>query len=1180
MYRQYSHCLSALLCGLFALVLGTVSAQTNRTARETALQFLQSNPAQFELSAADVSDVKVIREYSSKHNGVTHVWVQQQLAGIPVSNGLFGLHVRPNGEVAHLGHDFISNLQGRVNTTLPSISASKSLALAMTALGLDGLQLPNLKEKTNDRNWIFEKGEISKKEIPVSICFHKERNGQLRLGWLMIIDQAKSADLWSITIDAQSGQVLRKQNHTIYCKAGHPHRVGETCDAKAPATPFKYTSAKKVEVVMDETYNVFALPTESPAHGARQLVTNPAFPEASPYGWLDVNGAVGNDFTYTRGNNTWTFDDSSNDDTPVAADAASGGSTLNFDFPYSANNEPGGNRDAAIANLFYMNNMLHDITYIFGFEESAGNFQAKNYKPIGQEGDEVYAQALDGSGTNNANFSTPPDGSNGRMQMYVWSGTAGGNVKVNEPGSVSGTYIEGGTGGAWGGVITSTPLTADVVLMDDGSGDPTWGCQPFTIDVEGKIVMIDRGGCEFGAKSLAVQQKGAVGCIICDHEDPPISGSMGAGAVGAQVTIPVVSMKKADCALLRQYAGSTLNMTFVTPTAGTGPAQLDGSFDNGIIAHEFGHGLSNRLTGDGFSCLGNAEQMGEGWSDWVTLVMTVNPGDQGVQKQGVGTFVLRQTNDGVGIRRYPYSTNMSISPITYGTVAENPAVHALGEIWAATLWDLYWNMVEKYGYDSDLSNTTSGNFRAMQLVIDGMKLQPCSPGFISGRDAILLADEMNYSSVDTCLIMSTFARRGMGINASQGANDNATDGIENFDPIPTCVKELKIIKTTSTPTINPGEEASFEIVVTNHRDETVQNVVVTDPIPSGMTFVSATNGGSNVGGIVTWNLGAMPTGQVKTLAYTLKSDPTIGSIRTFGDVMDEEIEWYSTFSEGDQIFQLETDDVKVGTSAWRGPATETACDYTLETTVTFEVTGNKPTFRFWHKYDTEKGSDGGFLEFKDVNSASQAWIRLPKEKVYRNSYDGKISYATVPIPGLYGFSGSSNGWVESFVDLSDFVGKTLTMRFRFASDAAATVPDGQWIVDGLEMNNVLNYVTEACITGTNANTACAATPNAGVVINPVPVGTNEPLANNGILMTVQPNPATQFVQVSLSKNMEGSIQVDLYSTDGRLVLSNQRNGLSLGSMISLDVQNIPTGVYSIRLQSNLGTSTEKVVIKH
>src|SRR5262249_37592937 len=76
---------------------------------------------------------------------------------------------------------------------------------------------------------------------------------------------------------------------------------------------------------------------------------------------------------------------------------------------------------AAVVQLFYLNNFMHDKLYELGFTEAAGNFQSNNFGRGGLGNDAVQADAQDGGGFNNANFSTPPDGSPGRMQMYIFS---------------------------------------------------------------------------------------------------------------------------------------------------------------------------------------------------------------------------------------------------------------------------------------------------------------------------------------------------------------------------------------------------------------------------------------------------------------------------------------------------------------------------------------------------------------------------------------------------------------------------------------------------------------------------------------------------------------------------------------------------------------------------------------
>src|SRR5690606_5981269 len=70
---------------------------------------------------------------------------------------------------------------------------------------------------------------------------------------------------------------------------------------------------------------------------------------------------------------------------------------------------------------------------------------------------------------------------------------------------------------------------------------------------------------------------------------------------------------------------------------------------------------------------------------------------------------------------------------------------------------------------------------AIQLVVEGLKLQPCSPGFVDGRDAILEADQLLYGGANQCLIWDVFARRGLGVSASQGSSNSNTDGTEAFD---------------------------------------------------------------------------------------------------------------------------------------------------------------------------------------------------------------------------------------------------------------------------------------------------------------------------------------------------------------------------------------------------------------
>ena len=95
---------------------------------------------------------------------------------------------------------------------------------------------------------------------------------------------------------------------------------------------------------------------------------------------------------------------------------------------------------------------------------------------------------------------------------------------------------------------------------------------------------------------------------------------------------------------------------------------LDGSFDNGIIAHEYGHGITSRLVGGAqtVSCLNNDETMSEGLSDWIGLMLMLKEEDFPEKAVGYGTYATSQAIDGPGIRNAPYSTDFSVNDYTYG----------------------------------------------------------------------------------------------------------------------------------------------------------------------------------------------------------------------------------------------------------------------------------------------------------------------------------------------------------------------------------------------------------------------------------------------------------------------------------------------------------------------------------
>ena len=212
------------------------------------------------------------------------------------------------------------------------------------------------------------------------------------------------------------------------------------------------------------------------------------------------------------------------------------------------------------------------------------------------------------------------------------------------------------------------------------------------------------------------------------------------------VTIPAVAVTQADGAAIKAAiaAGPKTGSVQKNPAH---PGIRDGDLENGIILHEYTHGISSRLTGGvGNSCLGGNEQAGEGWSDYIALTLLLDPAlDDPEGARGMGPYALFQADrHGNGIRPRPYSRNMSIQPFTYDSIKTNGWLngaslalpHGLGHGWASVLWDMDWDLIDKYGFNRNLyaAWNTGGNTRALQYVMDGLKLQGCNPGLVVARD--------------------------------------------------------------------------------------------------------------------------------------------------------------------------------------------------------------------------------------------------------------------------------------------------------------------------------------------------------------------------------------------------------------------------------------------------------------
>ena len=1174
--------LSAVLVGLLLTASGWAQQQSPL---DIALRHLEQEREAWGLNAEDTKDAVLRDQVYSRHNGTTHFYFNQRHAGIEVYNAINGVHVQ-EGEVKFSTNRFTADIAQKVNTTVPNLTALQAIEAAATNLGLimDGRE----QQMVHDGHlYTFSGGAISDSDINVELVFQMMEDGTARLAWDLAIDMPATPDYWSLRMDAITGEELDRINWTVSCNFDTPHgshasthNCKHTHAAEKDALPIREALLQQSMVQSDNaTYNVYALPAESPIHGPRVIVENPADTLASPFGWHDTNGQDGPEYTITRGNNVHAYLDLDNSNLPQG-DEPNGGDELIFDFPMDINAEPETYQEAAVTQLFYTNNMIHDITYAYGFDEQSGNFQQNNYGRGGQPGDYVNAHAQDGGGVNNANFATPPDGGNGTMQMYLWQG--GGSIfVVNGPQPVAGSYEV--SAASFGAPITNDPVTGDVIVADDGTAESSLACNPLenVEAMEGKVAIIDRGGCEFGLKALNAQEAGAIGVIICNFEDAPVG--MAAGSVGAQVTIPVVSLGNANCQAIREFAGQSLNVTFQIPDD-SGPEFVDGDFDNGIVAHEYGHGISNRLTGgpSAAGCLGNDEQMGEGWSDYFGLVISVQPGDSGEMPRGIGTFALKQQTNGSGIRRQRYSTDLSVNNQTYDDVKGTTAPHPLGEVWAVVTWDLYWAFVEEYGWDPDLVNGTGGNNMAIQLVMDGMKLQACSPGFEDGRDAIFAADELNYDGIHECLIWEVFARRGMGFFMTQESSNNRNDNVEDFEPRPECIRELKIAK-SATPLIEAGAEVEVVLTLTNHKGETVTGVMIEDEIPAGLTFIPGSAVGATAtatASAVTLEVGDMANGEVVTVTYKMISDEEIFSTTQYFDGMENDDEnWFflNLDPNGFNVWEISDLDPYEGEKCWFIENTEFENDQVIFLQEPVAVSGTRPVLRFFHKFNTVIGFDGGVVELSDDGGLS--WTRVP-ERLVRNGYNSTLDYGTLVIPFLEAFSGDSEGWIDTYIDLTDYVGQDLNFRFRFGSNEGG-VPgsaNAGWSVDNVEIMDMISYNGEACVMSNEGDMACAIAPEEGTIVeSAIASSVIEELPEGAV--EVFPNPANDLLNVAIDIAGADEANISLVAMDGRIMQEQQIELGGFSQLIPVNVATLPAGMYFVRVQAGGKLTTRKIVLR-
>jgi hypothetical protein len=903
-------------------------AQVSDADKNEALRLVNANKTTIGLSEADLNGLLVSSSYMDNTTAIRYVYLQQSYKGIPVYNQFQVLTFR-NGQLLSNVGGRIASIEQKVNTPtgIPAVPAASAVIAAIADRNLtSSLPAVVLATKDEGRKIEFSDLGISQENITAQLMWYPHPEGKMiSLVWQIYIAPKTTPDYWLVRIDAGNSRSLGADNLTVYCNWDDPHKNGlaesEHTSSQIHQQLFHNPIPNQNPALADNVnYRVIPFPAEAPSFplGSHAVRTNPwtaATANATTLKWH--SSAVGVDYNYTRGNNVWAYHDRTNinsGDPARSATSTTGLPNLNFDFTPDYGLEPvltsPPNQQFNITNLFYWNNVIHDVMYAYGFDEPAGNFQANNLGRGGSGNDYVQAEAQDGSGTNNANFGTPPDGSLPRMQMYLWT--------------------------------APTP---------------------------------DR----------------------------------------------------------------------------------DGDVDNGIIVHEYGHGISNRLTGGPAttSCLSNAEQMGEGWSDYYSLMFTQDWASSNLNTgftnpRGIGTYALNQPTTGLGIRTQQYCTDFSVNNRAYASSISSSA-HTRGEIWCATLWDMTWNIIQQLGViNPNLYDVAGGggNVIALKLVTEGMKLQPCSPGFIDGRNAILQADLNLYGGAYQCAIKEAFRRRGMGDGASQGSSNSVTDQVPSFTGGSSAILTL-LQSGTSTP---EGQSINYtnRLVVGSCGD--LVNYSIRDTLPSNVSFVSATNGGTYnaASRVVSWTVNQSAN---TTVDYNFVVNINAGAYYPPVTVMNETVTtspptlpagWSSTATPTNNPWVSSNAQSHSAPNSFFTSDLTTVNEQILVTTNSLSLPASPLKMSFWGYINSETSWDGGVVEISTNGGGS--WNDLGSSMI-SGGYTGPLNSSGNPLSGRQAFHGNSGGFFKTTINLSSYVNQAnVKFRFRFGSDQSVG-GQGWWIDD-------------------------------------------------------------------------------------------------------------------------------------
>ena len=399
-----------------------LSAPSEAKRADILRAFIKQNSALFGLDEQQVNALKTAADYA--HGNLSFAHLEQEVNGLRVFQGEIKAAFTERGEIARVVNNLAPSLDYRNLSTDAAISAERAVGEAAKSIGvrINENDVRRAESVAGDKKIRFERGQFAGATEAEKIYFPVE-TGAARLAWQILL--WRETDAFYVIVDAQDRTLLWRKNITEYQTQAATYNVygNATSMMKTADSPTAFTPGCA-------TPN----PCPEPPIINRQSFTliGNEFPNAfNNLGWIPdgENRTIGNnaeagiDRQAPNGvdDNGWAFGNPNRNFVynynPAPGNPPPGEEPL----PPVQTYPPSAFQQGSITNAFYAVNRYHDELYRLGFNEAARNFQTDNFGRGGVGNDSISVELQDGSGTTNANFTTPADGGRGRLQLYVWT---------------------------------------------------------------------------------------------------------------------------------------------------------------------------------------------------------------------------------------------------------------------------------------------------------------------------------------------------------------------------------------------------------------------------------------------------------------------------------------------------------------------------------------------------------------------------------------------------------------------------------------------------------------------------------------------------------------------------------------------------------------------------------------